>query len=226
MCPRDMPFALSSATSEVEFCKIAQPFNERPYMSNATAISNNATKLSISTPSEMDLVLLVREVAETKSTCGVTLRGKHGDQSLFSGVCKSVKSRLGIAKEERLPEETANKVNEAIAIFWRQQLEKVIGYGEVQTVTFDKPSAEYDDAGNVSDIKKNARVHVSASVPDSKERKFFTLTLLNSAKKRLVMMKDRPSVYDRDDYAKQENKIAALEKELVRLNPSEQQQQS
>lgn len=186
-------------------------------MSANTAITNNATKLAISTPKEIDLLMLVNEVADTKTKVGISLRGKHGDQSLFSGVCKLLKSMLGIAATDKLDEKTVDLVNSSIAQYWQKQMEKVLGYGEVQTITFDKPSATYS-SGEVSDIRKNARVHVSASVPDGKERKFFTLTLLNGAKERLAKMHDNPGRYDRKDLQTQENKIAALEKEYDRLN--------
>lgn len=184
-------------------------------MSNE-ALAQNATQMARSTPTSQDFTLLVREVADTKTNIGISLRGKHGEQSLFSGVCKLVKSMLGMEREAHLPDDVVAQIREAITKFWTNEFSKVLQYGEVQSITYDKPSARIKAAA-VQSVSLNARIHVARELPDGKEKRFFTLCLYNQAATRLGKMKDRPDLYDRKDLAAQEIKVTALEKEHLRL---------
>jgi hypothetical protein len=211
------------------------PRSEIPKNAHA-ARSNGAPSQGQSAP-QVDYGAIVAECAGRKSAIGQTFVGKQGKQHLFASACAAVKSMLGIAKfmddgktPTRLDQVHVDGILDAMKDFWNSKIDLVKAYGEIRSVTFDKPSAEFtkvlDNAGNVIGTKAtpklNARAHVQKACRDDKESALMLSFLVAQAKKRVDFMKGivtpggnastaGAGKYTREEIAKAEERVAILE---------------
>lgn len=178
------------------------------------AIANSTDKLAVSTPAEINYLAECRALASRKTKIGETFAGRRGKQSLFSAMCKQVKSLRSIDPREHLDSETVKEIEGAIALFWQSEAERILTYGEIKSATYDKPSfkvIDLEDGAKDADITLNAKLHAVRKPKDLAEYRLNALYLLAAAKKRMDYMLDHVAKFDREQMATQQNRIAILE---------------
>lgn len=191
----------------------------KPTMShkNTPTVPMNAT-VSMSTPKDIDYPALVERVASRKASQGKQVfDGRRKEQNLFALVCAMLKSMLGMAPSDRLTDDVAAKVKEAVSAFWETKAQSFLNYGEVTSAIFHIPTVKVDKSkGAVSDVHFAARMTARKEVANGKERSFVLTCAKENSEKQLAKLLESP-VYDRDVKANLEIRIRAIDKEIAKL---------
>lgn len=195
----------------------------RAYQSmNATMNSPKSNEAALSTPAEIDLVLLVSQVAKRKASIGESFSGKKGKSSLFSGVCSAYRSAMGLPKftEDGKPAQLADvhvtKINEAITEFWQSKLNDLGSFGRVVSYRKNYVVAKVGEDGTVR-IKYGAKMTSERKCGENTngtalgEYHLGALERLGAARKRLDYMLDNMDKFDRDEMSHQKWLIESYE---------------
>lgn len=186
----------------------------------STPKSNEA---AMSTPAEIDLVLLVAQVAKRKASIGESFSGRKGKSSLFSGVCAAFRSAKGLPKfdDDGKPAQLADchvaDINAAITEFWQSKLNDLGSFGTVVSYRKNYVVAKVADDGKVS-IKYGAKMTAERRCGENTkgtplgEYHLGALERKLAAEKRMDYMLDNLDKYDRDELARQRFLIESFDR--------------
>ena len=188
-----------------------------------TAMSTSkANEAAMSTPAEIDLVLLVGQVAKRKASIGESFSGRKGKSSLFSGVCSAFRSAMGLPKfnDEGKPAQLADchvaDINSAIVEFWQTKANDFMSFGQVVSYRKNYVVAKVDDTGTVR-LKYGAKMTAERKCGENTtgtalgEYHLAALDRLSAAHKRMDYMLDNLDKFDRDELARQKFLIEAFD---------------
>lgn len=115
--------------------------------------STPESKAAVSTPATIDYVQIVKNTARTKGKIGQSYTGKKGKHTLFATACGAVRSQLGLPRfnddgtHARLPDEYADRVHEAVELFWRGCADELLSFGTVVSYRKNIPHVKEDADG-------------------------------------------------------------------------------
>lgn len=172
---------------------------------------------AVSTPTEIDLVVLVSECAKRKAKLGESFQGKKGKQSLFALACAAYRSLRGLPKFDddgkpcQLPDSIANSIREAVASFWATKANEILSYGEIVSYRTDITKATVTDDGKVK-LHLEAVLKAKRNPKDAAEFRLHCSFAHKQAQKRMDYMLDNLAKFDRDELNAQRRKVECLEK--------------
>lgn len=186
----------------------------------STPKSNEA---AVSTPAEIDLVLLVESVAKRKASIGESFSGKKGKSSLFSGVCSAYRSAMGLPKftEDGRPAQLADvhvaSINDAITEFWQSKLNDLGSFGQVTSYRKNYVIAKVKEDGTVNlkyGAKMTAERKCGENTPGTAigEYHLAALDRKKAAEKRMDYMLENMDKFDRDELSRQRFLIESFDK--------------
>lgn len=174
---------------------------------------------ALSTPNEIDLSVIVTQVASRKSKDGVTFAGKKGKASLFSGVCAAYRSARGLPRlnddgtPAKLADSICNEITDAIARFWQAKGNEIVNYGVVTSFRKDVSACKINDKGE-AELFLTATLKAKRECGDTSELNRTAKLQLDKAEKRMDYMLDNAGKFERDDFDTMRIKIQALKKVL------------
>lgn len=174
---------------------------------------------AVSTPTEIELVSLVSEVARRKSKDGFTFSGTKGKSTLFSAVCSAYRSLRGLpkftedGKPARLSDSVVSELNQAIERFWTNKALEIVNYGTVVSYRKDVSAMKLDKNGE-AELYLTSTMKAKRRCADISELHRTAGLQLEKAKKRMDYMLDNAGKFDRDEMDEQRIKISALERAL------------
>lgn len=172
---------------------------------------------AISSPQDLDYAQVVETCATRKAKIGQSFNGRKGKQGLFSLSCAMVKSLIGLGKLDKLEIDVENNIRLAVENFWKLQATKILNYGEVVSVTFDKPVIRFNDEMSVTSIQGQASM-VARREPNNVSETLLWLHYAKSqASKRMDYMLENVAKYNRAELQTQQAKLAGIENKIVEL---------
>ena len=197
-------------------------------MSNTMTVEsqprNNAVALS--TPAELDVVQLVKDVASRKfhgaenAHSYVTRKGKT---DLFSGVWAAYRSAKGIMKfdEQLKPTQAtaaqAAEINEAINAFWLSVNRDFMAFGEMKSSKRGGINGKLNGEGD-ADLYQTWTMTRKQDAQGLKERLFFAQQMKHKASKRFDAMRENVNgKFDRSQIAEQNKVLCLWEAEVSKL---------